>query len=1129
VKTFLKSLALIFLPILALAANSTVFNSCTGCMDFVGTGSSSGSSVYPATATATFPFGLSASTINVTNLGTNASVCTDGSSNLTTNGCSSGGGGGSSSLGFFQDGVQVTSPTPQINVFGKDLSATAHGSTTYLILNPATTDFYSPLNKVPLVSSGIAFGSLSNTLTQDTNTLTYNDLVDKTKNALVIVSSPSYGSFVDPDIIHLKNLNSSRMCMGFELNGDNSSGEPLSLCRQGLGTSEEFDIGVKSVTGGSLNALQVFPNATSPYAAISSLDIGTSLAPSGTGSLYMTNQAIILGSATISGNGGLLTTYGATLGSATISNLASGQCVQTGSGGLLTVTGSACGSGSGGGSSIYAATATASFPFGFTASTASFNGVGDGIISETIGVSAYTSTYTVISDSMVPTTVGQYAMFSSTSGTVIGVPAPSGGGGTPATPLSSLQYNNGGSFGGISGSSVGTSSITYNGILLVSTIAMNMNGSAPQAPFQIGANQNTSDPQIVTGRQVDDTMGLTGTNGHAFVDSSHVTRHGTIGYNSFNAITTFDGTGPYDHYAAFQSAANYNSTGTINYIYDYLAQAGVVNAGTPTLHVDYYAGDPTISGTAKIGTQVDFYAPVDPVSAGAGNNYSFYGGGVQNYFKGIMLGSESDYYNNDTSPSIMINANGADGFIRFLQKNNNIWDLGSQSSSRNFFIRDLNGTNYLTMQTGGDVGLSTNSPGALLDVNGSVIVRSSEGVLGAGGIVDTYGLSIGSMTGAGLTACGDGTHALNWSASGLFGCQTLTSGGGGGASTLAITTGTPSTYSNPPISSPTAVVVALQSQFAMTSAGTTLYLNVNPAMATIATSTGSLQTQITATGVSTGSLQGQINNVYTASTTFTNNIATLNSQFPVSLSTNTMSSIDLSGAKASGVLAAGRFPALTGDITTSAGALATTAASQQANIKTFTSSITVTNTNGFTAPFAVFTATMPTIVGATSGGATNTAQLEIISTNQNSNILGISTSATGPFLVSISSQPAILPSDYELTISSPLTAVPVFGIQADGHVVSSGAVTSVSSCGTGTPSVTGTDMAGTITTGTGSPTACTLTFANKYVNTPVCVVSDDLQTSEPAITTRSNTGFTMTLGAALTSGHIFYICIGSQG
>src|ERR1700681_2551002 len=54
-------------------AISTVFNNCTGCPDYTGTSTRRGVAVYPASATASFPFGLSASTITGAGLG----VCGD--------------------------------------------------------------------------------------------------------------------------------------------------------------------------------------------------------------------------------------------------------------------------------------------------------------------------------------------------------------------------------------------------------------------------------------------------------------------------------------------------------------------------------------------------------------------------------------------------------------------------------------------------------------------------------------------------------------------------------------------------------------------------------------------------------------------------------------------------------------------------------------------------------------------------------------------------------------------------------------------------------------------------------------------------------------------------------------------
>lgn len=56
------------------------------------------------------------------------------------------------------------------------------------------------------------------------------------------------------------------------------------------------------------------------------------------------------------------------------------------------------------------------------------------------------------------------------------------------------------------------------------------------------------------------------------------------------------------------------------------------------------------------------------------------------------------------------------------------------------------------------------------------------------------------------------------------------------------------------------------------------------------------------------------------------------------------------------------------------------------------------------------------------------------------------------------------------------------------HVRSLGSAPTASTCGTG-PSTTGSDIAGTVTMGTGSPTGCTITFAQPFLNTPNCVVT----------------------------------------
>lgn len=57
-----------------------------------------------------------------------------------------------------------------------------------------------------------------------------------------------------------------------------------------------------------------------------------------------------------------------------------------------------------------------------------------------------------------------------------------------------------------------------------------------------------------------------------------------------------------------------------------------------------------------------------------------------------------------------------------------------------------------------------------------------------------------------------------------------------------------------------------------------------------------------------------------------------------------------------------------------------------------------------------------------------------------------------------------------------------------GHLRNVGSAPTPTSCGT-SPALSGTDIAGTVTMGTGSPTGCIITFATAYVSAPDCVVT----------------------------------------
>ena len=244
-----------------------------------------------------------------------------------------------------------------------------------------------------------------------------------------------------------------------------------------------------------------------------------------------------------------------------------------------------------------------------------------------------------------------------------------------------------------------------------------------------------------------------------------------------------------------------------------------------------------------------------------------------------------------------------------------------------------------------------------------------------------------------------------------------TQSGGGGSSSLAVATGTIAGFTVPGTSPTAVLNGDSVYFTSTLEGGATAFFSVTPRIsnvsadtttiagnlatetANVATSTNAIQTTLTAVAVSTNA----INTTLTAVAVSTNalnsstqtlctlangkvNYSSFSATDPIAYNSTTgalsLNKISLStgvtgslattsiaaGSLASGVtlsylvsastgligtLAAAQFPALTGDITTAGGALATTAAATQANIKTFTaSSVTVTNT--FQASTGVF-------------------------------------------------------------------------------------------------------------------------------------------------------------------------------
>lgn len=65
---------------------------------------------------------------------------------------------------------------------------------------------------------------------------------------------------------------------------------------------------------------------------------------------------------------------------------------------------------------------------------------------------------------------------------------------------------------------------------------------------------------------------------------------------------------------------------------------------------------------------------------------------------------------------------------------------------------------------------------------------------------------------------------------------------------------------------------------------------------------------------------------------------------------------------------------------------------------------------------------------------------------------------------------------------------PTAKLDVSGHVANSGSAATIGTCGT-SPTIVGNDTRGVITLGTGSPTACTVTFNSAFTTAPYCVVT----------------------------------------
>lgn len=364
------------------------------------------------------------------------------------------------------------------------------------------------------------------------------------------------------------------------------------------------------------------------------------------------------------------------------------------------------------------------------------------------------------------------------------------------------------------------------------------------------------------------------------------------------------------------------------------------------------------------------------------------------------------------------------------------------------------------------------------------------------------------------------------------------SGSGGGASTLLVGTGTAANFTTL-ITSPTAAISYLGDQFKSIAGGTTNFISLNASSVTLLGQTIEVSeiSDIATNYVSFSSFNANAltqssatltyfnkASIYIASVTGnaaiaitgTNNVAGGAPIFSAVSSSVTLlgPTIDVSGAEITGVLAATSFPALTGGVTTAAGALATTVALVPPNALQ----------RGNTSYVWIDTGTLQSGAFRISSGTVNTLYASTLTITPPINGVGLLVNnAAGGLAASIDTTLTGLTTSFQVLDS---TGRVVFAVQGSGHIVSQSTQPVLSSCGTG-PSLAANsnDFMGTVTVGSVA-SGCTVTFGNSYASAPSCIVSLRTMSVVNALSyTTSTTALTLT--QTTFGGVLFdYICGG---
>jgi len=264
--------------------------------------------------------------------------------------------------------------------------------------------------------------------------------------------------------------------------------------------------------------------------------------------------------------------------------------------------------------------------------------------------------------------------------------------------------------------------------------------TSPGAKLQVGtgATSNSSDSQVLIARVVDDTISG---NGHAFSDSSDITRGGTIGYNSFDARIDIGGTANYDHYAAFQSAPTFGTGGTLSSYYG-LYSGPAISSGILSSANGVYITDPTGAGAVTN----NYGIRVEALAKGTNSNYAIYtsgttpslfGGNIQssgsltagtNVIAGstglIGWSSRGGLTSSATGVYLWYNAAGTDFDRVAFGGTTNAFPALKRNGANLQIIAGDNSSNAGLFVTG-SVGIGTTSPGAYKTyINGSLAVNS---------------------------------------------------------------------------------------------------------------------------------------------------------------------------------------------------------------------------------------------------------------------------------------------------------------------------------------------------------------------------------------------------------------------